>query len=101
MLRLGCYIRSSLSIQKGRRMKHARDDYNRIQDPANLIPKDEPVFIIRGQDRVGPATVRYWASKAEDAGADQSIIEAARWQAKQMESWQLEHGSKIPDLAEK
>jgi hypothetical protein len=30
-------------------MKHARDDYNRIQDPAGLIPEDEPVFLLRAQ----------------------------------------------------
>ena len=29
-------------------MKHARDDYNRIQDPAGKIPEDEPVFLLRG-----------------------------------------------------
>ena len=33
-------------------MKHARDDYNRIQDPAGLIPADEPVFLLRGQDKL-------------------------------------------------
>lgn len=26
-------------------MLHARDDYNRIQDPENKIPENEPVFI--------------------------------------------------------
>lgn len=31
-------------------MKHAREDYNRIQDPAGLIPDGEPVFLIRGKD---------------------------------------------------
>lgn len=29
-------------------MIHARDDYNRIQDPENKIGKDEPVLLIRG-----------------------------------------------------
>ena len=33
-------------------MKHARNDYDRIQDPAGLIPADEPVFLLRGQDKL-------------------------------------------------
>ena len=36
-------------------MKHARSDYQaRIQDVAGLIPADEPVFFIRGQDKAAP-----------------------------------------------
>jgi hypothetical protein len=31
-------------------MKHARLDYDRIQDPLNLIPLNEPVFLLRAQD---------------------------------------------------
>lgn len=81
-------------------MKHARPDYNRIQDPAGLIPEDEPVLLLRGQDRAAPATVRYWADEAEALGADPEICEAARKQASAMEAWQ-DHApgvSKVPDL---
>jgi hypothetical protein len=36
-------------------MFHARQDYNsRIQDSANIIPADEPVFLLRGQDVHAP-----------------------------------------------
>ena len=45
-------------------MKHARKDYDRIQDPENKIPDDEPVFLIRGQDTTAPAVLRYWAGLA-------------------------------------
>ena len=39
-------------------MKHARKDYNeRIQDNANLIPADEPVFLIRGHRRQARPTL--------------------------------------------
>lgn len=31
-------------------MRHAREDYNRIQDPAGKIHEDEPVFLMRAQD---------------------------------------------------
>ena len=55
-------------------MRHAREDYNRIQDPEGLIPEDEPVFLIRGQDQVGAETVERWAFLATAAGADVEIV---------------------------
>jgi hypothetical protein len=79
-------------------MKHARQDYDRIQDPAGLIPDEEPVFLIRGKDVAGPATVRAWARYAEEAGADQDIINAAYRQAGMMEDWQRTREKQVPDL---
>jgi hypothetical protein len=79
-------------------MKHARPDYDRIQDPASLIPADEPVFLIRGKDLCGPRAVRYWAEVAHEIGASDDIINAALAQVKRMEAWQVLHESKIPDL---
>lgn len=126
-------------------MKHARDDYNIIQDSgpaielANLvlemgmvtargkyarklarqvlgiedhgelshsavittngttriIPADEPVFLIRGQDAVGGATVRMWASLAESVGASKEIVSIAREHANKMDAWPKK---KIADL---
>ena len=68
-------------------MKHARKDYNRIQDPENKIPDDEPVFLIRGQDMVGAATVRYWADLNDTAGGDPDLSERARAHADLMDEW--------------
>ena len=81
-------------------MKHAREDYNRIQDPANKIPMDEPVFLIRAQDVCAPQVVAYWCEQAKSAGADPSIINAAKAQVKVMIDWQMTHRNKvkIPDL---
>lgn len=80
-------------------MKHAREDYNvRIQDSANLIPDDEPVFVIRGQDTAAPGTVEAWASLAEAQGASPIIVAMARKHAEAMRAWQEEHGSHVPDL---
>lgn len=79
-------------------MKHARQDYDRIQDPAGLIPEDEPVFLLRGQGQVAPEVVWHWADLLEDLGADLEIVEAARRQSEAMERWQQEHGSKVPDM---
>lgn len=77
-------------------MKHAREDYNRIQDPAGLIPADEPVFLIRGQDKVGGYAVRDWANRAESAGAAPDIVQRARHHSLLMDAWPAK---KTPDLA--
>lgn len=82
-------------------MIHAREDYNRIQDPLDIIPKEEPVFLLRAQDVCASATVRAWARFAEEVHADPEIIRFAREQAFKMEAWQEQHVRQIPDLPEK
>lgn len=79
-------------------MKHARADYDRIQDPDGLIPEDEPVFLVRGQDAAAPSTVEHWAAEAANRGADPIIVMAAYEQATAMRDWQREHASKVPDM---
>jgi hypothetical protein len=68
-------------------MKHARSDYNRIQDPEGKIPDDEPVFLIRGQDQVSGDAVRAWADLNDKAGGDPDLSEKARGQANLMDMW--------------
>ena len=61
-----------------------------------LIPADEPVFLIRGQDRAGGDAVRAWADLAEAAGAAPDILAVAREHAARMDVWSKK---KVPDLA--
>lgn len=79
-------------------MRHARADYDRIQDPAGKIPADEPVFLLRGQDRAAPAVLECWATIAADLGASTEIVNRARKQAELMRQWQQFCASKTPDL---
>lgn len=79
-------------------MKHARPDYDRLQDPAGLIPEDEPVFLIRGQDKNGPAAVRAYAWIHQRNGGSYELGALAAAHADRMEAWQREHGSKLADL---
>lgn len=81
-------------------MKHARSDYDRIQDPEGLIPEDEPVFLIRGQDQVGPEVLRYWADLHVANGGDSSLSASVDQHALDMEAWQAEHGKKVADAPE-
>lgn len=69
-----------------------------IQDPTGRIPEDEPVFLIRGKDIAGPDTVDAWADIAESYGANTTIIETAKAQAKKMREYQINRGSQIPDM---
>jgi hypothetical protein len=79
-------------------MKHARKDYDRIQDPAGLIGEDEPVFLLRAKDELAPAAIRYWATKLLLAGGDPATLKIALDQARRMELWSVAHESKLPDV---
>lgn len=61
-----------------------------------LIPRDEPLFLVRGQDGVGGEAVRAWAELAQAAGARPEILAAAREQAARMDAWPKK---KVADLA--
>jgi len=80
-------------------MRHARQDYNRIQDPHGLIPEDEPVMLFRGQDKFLPGVLNYYASAIEvDATADPEVAKKVRAWIEVVECWQDEVTRKSPDL---
>lgn len=79
-------------------MKHARPDYDRIQDPAGLIPDDEPVFLLRAQDASAPEVLRFWADEHIRNGGDPALASIAESHADAMEQWQRLHGKKPADL---
>lgn len=64
---------------------------------------DEPLFVLRAQDRFAPTIVRLWVEAVANASleADNEKMEAkineALRLAKDMERWQAKHGSKVPD----
>ena len=78
-------------------MIHARNDYNRIQDPENKIAEDEPVFLLRSQDIFSPKVVRYWADLVDVIGGDKELANHVRSFADMMEEWQKKNESKLPD----
>lgn len=59
-----------------------------------LVPRNEPVFLVRGQDAVGADTVRDWVKRAAEKGAAADILETAKLHADAMEAWPVK---KIPD----
>lgn len=52
-----------------------------------MLPPDEPVFLLRGQDVGAPAAVRFWAREAKKQGADEDTIKAALQVADDLEAW--------------
>ena len=78
-------------------MIHARDDYNRIQDPAGKIGHDEPVFLLRAQDRYFiPMLVAYREHLLANRLYDMAhLIDEHIDRAK---IWQRFNTTKIPDV---
>ena len=76
-------------------MKHARPDYNRIQDPEGKIGQDEPVFLLRAQDIYAASVVAHWADLVERGNGDPVLVKMARDHAARMRAWS--HRKK-PDL---
>jgi hypothetical protein len=55
---------------------------------------DEPIFVLRGQDRIAPKTVRQWAENAKALGSPPEKVDVAL----AMEEWQKRTGiAKTPD----
>jgi len=79
-------------------MKHARPDYDRIQDPAGLIPEDEPVVLFRAQDQYTPAILEYYADLVEQDHGDPEIVRTARAHVERILDWQVEVKCKAPDM---
>jgi hypothetical protein len=68
-------------------MKHARSDYERFQDPHGEVPEDEPVFLIRGQDKAGAHAVRAWAHYNMLVGGSAEMSQRAMAHADLMDAW--------------
>jgi hypothetical protein len=56
--------------------------------------EDEPLFVLRGQDKLAPALVEMWASMAELHGAPRRKVAHARALAADMRDWPTR---KLPD----
>ena len=85
-------------------MIHARKDYNlRVQDNANIIPVDEPVFLLRGQDKFAPEILRRYLTLVEEHNTDHQndeMIFAIKQHIEFMINWQKERNIKVPDMPE-
>jgi hypothetical protein len=61
----------------------------------NKIPEDEPVFVLRAQDKTATHVVFMWAACAELAGAPEVKVDGACRQAVHMSQWQEKNRDKV------
>lgn len=61
--------------------------------------EDEPLFVVRAQQRFAPEYVELWANQAEVMGASTEKVASARQVAEDMRAWQKANQDKvkIPD----
>ena len=79
-------------------MRHARTDYDRIQDPDNKIPDNEPVLLFRGQDKHSLAIAYEYLRLLEESGGQPEMKRALQKQIKRIEAWQKTVKCKEPDM---
>jgi hypothetical protein len=78
-------------------MKFTREDYTRrIVDKEGRIPDDEPVFLLRAQDKYAPSTLRHYARLLKEDGNNE-MAEELLAHAKDMLIWQKSVKVKKPD----
>jgi hypothetical protein len=80
-------------------MRHARSDYNEI-DLEKKIPGDEPVFLVRGQDKLTPWLIRRYAGilPVENDPEMQKIADSLDAWADHVEDWQLANTNRVKSV---
>lgn len=58
------------------------------------IPQDEPVFVLRAQDKLAGMTLEGYADCLEEYGASEEAVKHVREHAAEMEAWPVK---KMPD----
>ncbi len=61
-----------------------------------IIPDNEPVLLIRGQDLAAIPTGEAWCVEAERLGVDPRMVACVRRQIELIREWQKTH-AKVPD----
>lgn len=108
-------------------MKHLRKDYDAIQpfpvkrphhvkindtlvmdldkdwlesQAQPLIPDDEPVFLLRGQDPASWRAVLAYAQEALNLGADPNLVDRISEYAEEMRAYAMDKNHGAPDVPE-
>lgn len=77
---------------------HDTDKYDEIRTLLG-IPHDEPIFILRGQDKSAAETVDDYMINAQDAGADSEFLAGVERSLVNFEHFAVTHPErmKVPD----
>lgn len=60
---------------------------DQVRAMLDTIPNGEPLFLVRGQDKLAPGLVRYWAGAARARGCGEDKVQEAMQCATAMEQW--------------
>lgn len=79
-------------------MRHLRSDYQRIQDPAHKIGEDEPVFLLRAQDKAFPDMLLGYIGYQRAVG-NEALASFIERQMPEVHRWRDAHLTKQADLS--
>jgi len=67
-------------------------------ETGRVIPADEPLFIIRAQDKLAPAAIRAYARLLREKKLTKGALAVGKY-AREVEAWQKAHKErvKLPD----
>ena len=68
--------------------------YGRVQIDKNRIPVDEPIFILRAQDKLAEPLIRFYAELARVYCGDVELCSSAILSAERFRRWPVK---KMPD----
>lgn len=71
------------------------DKYGTVITERRAIPLDEPVFIIRAQDKAAAETLRYYLHLCKVEGSSEEHITAATAARDQIVAWQAAHADQV------
>jgi hypothetical protein len=97
--------RPHIAKQDGRTVQVPTDDIDaevqvKIGRVQPLIPDDEPVFLLRGQDPAAAEAVMAWADAVESRGGDPVLAARVREWAMEMHAYALAKHHGAPDVPE-
>jgi len=68
-------------------MLHSRKDYQNLEELDKKIPKNEPVFVLRGQDLAAADTVRFYAQRNAELNGNAEVTKTSIQHAAKMDRW--------------
>lgn len=69
--------------------------YGKVTFERGDFEDDEPVFVIRGKDKLAPEGIMAYEQEADGGGASEEFLAAVREEAVRAEVWQADHPDKV------
>lgn len=71
--------------------------YKQTDECLKKVRWDEPIFVLRAQDKLAPILVEHWAELAQLLGAPREKTDEAIRLVARMRDWADKNGAKVPD----